>query len=320
MLARVSLRLARHTQQLAPTQSVPRRPFFRVIAQSHIAYREFLGGNRVKLGPGLVLKFPIIHQLHKIDLREGEIVIKDIVAYSSDATPISLSGSLFYKVHDPEQACFSVQDYLHSTESVGKSSVRSIVGQFKWAEINSKRNEINCQLVENLGKTLDAWGISCTKFEIQSILPQNESVKRSLEQSIQAEQDKRRTSLETDARVIVAEGQKKIDIAISEGASQAVKNKADGDYYEKLKRADASKYEVDQMTVALKNQVEELTKATNNEQQVAIQYLVEQQRLKHLQALARTGTNSVYFGLEGSLVPTLKMATDMLKEQQHSKT
>jgi regulator of protease activity HflC (stomatin/prohibitin superfamily) len=298
---------------------VPRRHFIKVIDQSTVAYREFLGGNRVKLEPGLVLNLPVLHNLHWVDMREGEIRIRDIVAYSSDATPILLSGCLFYKVNDANKACFNVQNYIQSTESVGTSAVRSIIGQFKWAEMNSKRNEINAKLVENLGKTLEEWGICCTKFEIQNILPQNEAVKRSLEQSIQAEQDKKKVDLETQAKVIVANGQKTIDIAISEGKTQAVKNQADGDYYEKVRRADSTKYEIDQTTIALKNQIEELTKAMVGNKELATQYLVEQQRLKHLQSLAKAGTNTVYFGNGNgdSLMPAIKMGVDMLSKSSH---
>ena len=89
---------------------------------------------------------------------------------------IYFTGTLFIKVDDAEKACFSVANYFHAVGAVGESAVRSIVGKFEYDTITSERNQINVELKETIGKTINEWGTSCTRFEIQNMAPANNSV------------------------------------------------------------------------------------------------------------------------------------------------
>lgn len=63
-------------------------------------------------------------------MRETSINIKDLTAFTSDNVPVLLSGSLFYKVRDSYDACFSINDYQKNIENIGTSASRSVVGHF----------------------------------------------------------------------------------------------------------------------------------------------------------------------------------------------
>lgn len=61
------------------------------------------------------------------------------------------------------------------------------------------------------------WGVDCTRFEIQNFKPHNREVEKQLELQMQAERERRKQLLDTQALVNVAEGQKERIILESEG-------------------------------------------------------------------------------------------------------
>ena len=109
-----------------------------------------LGRNPTKLPPGLRLAIPIYHTvqasdqrtfarlysltsllgLQKVDIRETSVNIQDLSAFTSDNVPVVISGSLFYRVRNSYDACFSVGDFQANVKNIGTSAVRSIVGHF----------------------------------------------------------------------------------------------------------------------------------------------------------------------------------------------
>ena len=88
-----------------------------------------------------------------------------------------------------------------------------------------------------IGDSISQWGVECTKFEIQSFQPANREVevrkffwnisahhahlfvisKRQLELQMEAERNRRKQLLDTQAQINVAEGQKQRVILESEG-------------------------------------------------------------------------------------------------------
>lgn len=117
-------------------------------------------------------------------MREGTIRIKELHAYTKDNVPVTITGTLFYRVVNSYKACFNVQDYLDSTTQLGTrsdlsfgrsqlcltlvfySAARSVMGQFDYDDINSDRNSINQSLAKTIHESADNWGLSCMCFEL----------------------------------------------------------------------------------------------------------------------------------------------------------
>lgn len=108
-------------------------------------------------------------------------MINDIIAYIKDNVPVDLSGTLFFKVFDSNEACFNVSDYIGSVQNIGTSTIHSTVGRFDYGMLISERNAINDELQLIIGNTISNWGVECTRFEIQSFKPQNKEVEKQLE-------------------------------------------------------------------------------------------------------------------------------------------
>ena len=282
---------------------IPKRNFITVINQAEVAYREFLGKNRIKLNPGLRLDLPVLHQTYKVSLKEHFVNLDNQAAYTKDNVPVVVSGTVFYKVIDAEKVCFSIGNPVGAVKSVGESSFRSIIGRFDYDEIIADRNNINNEMLKVLGKTTTDWGINTTRLEIQNFGPQNSEVARQLEKQMQAERSRRENELQTQADIRSAEGAKQIAILNSEGLLIAAKNKSD-----------ALKYELGATSSGLADQIESLAQKFNGDTEKASSYLLEMKRLDHLEKLAGTN-NKVYFMQDSGMFPKAKIVSDMINEK-----
>ena len=279
-----------------------RRNFFTVINQAEVAYREFLGKNRVKLNPGLRLQVPLLHNLYRVSMKEHFVGLEDQDAYTKDNVPVKVSGTVFYKVFDAEKVCFSIGHPIQSIKNVGESSFRSVIGKFEYDEIIANRNDINNEMLKVLDKTTVDWGLSITKLEIQNFGPQNAEVARQLEKQMQAERSRRENELQTQADVRSAEGAKQIAILNSEGMLSSAKNKSD-----------ALKYELSATSSGLAEQISSLAEKFGGDTIKASDYLLEMKRLEHLGKLAETN-NKVYFMSDRGIFPKAKVITDLMNE------
>ncbi|KIJ04622.1 hypothetical protein PAXINDRAFT_104093 [Paxillus involutus ATCC 200175] len=152
-----------------------------IVPQGHEAYRLTLGRNPERLHPGLHINIPLLHTLQLVDTRETSIPISDLNGFTSDNVPVLVSGSLFFRVQNAYDACFSVNNFNENVKQIGTSAMRSVVGSFYYDAIISDRNGINDKLRNVIGNSIQSWGIECTRFEIQTFKPSNREVERQLE-------------------------------------------------------------------------------------------------------------------------------------------
>ncbi len=283
---------------------IQKRTFFTVINQAEVAYREFLGKNRVKLNPGLRINLPLFHNLYRVSLKEHFVNLDNQAAYTKDNVPVTVSGTVFYKVVDAEKVCFTIGNPVMAVKNVGESSFRAVIGKFDYDEIIANRNDINNEMLRILGKTTVDWGMNTTRLEIQNFGPQNSEVARQLEKQMQAERSRRENELQTQADIRSAEGAKQIAILNSEGLLIAAKNKSD-----------ALQYELSATSSGLATQIESLAKMFDGNSEKASVYLLEMKRLEHLGKMAEKD-NKVYFMNDAGIFPKAKVVTDMINEKE----
>jgi regulator of protease activity HflC (stomatin/prohibitin superfamily) len=282
---------------------IQKRNFFTVINQAEVAYREFLGKNRVKLNPGLRINLPLFHNIYRVSLKEHFVNLDNQAAYTKDNVPVTVSGTVFYKVVDAEKVCFTIGNPVMAVKNVGESSFRAVIGKFDYDEIIANRNDINNEMLRILGKTTVDWGMNTTRLEIQNFGPQNSEVARQLEKQMQAERSRRENELQTQADIRSAEGAKQIAILNSEGLLIAAKNKSD-----------ALKYELSATSTGLATQIESLAKMFDGNSEKASAYLLEMKRLEHLGKIAEKD-NKVYFMNDAGIFPKAAVVADMINDK-----
>ncbi|KAJ3794939.1 hypothetical protein GGU11DRAFT_794150 [Lentinula aff. detonsa] len=281
------------------------RTIVTIIQQGYEGWRLSLGRNPVRLTPGLNLKIPVYHSVEVVDLRESSILIPNLPGYTSDNVPVICSGSLFYRIIDGYKACFSVSDVHANIKNTGTSAMRAVLGQFSYDQVISDRNGLNEQLNSVIGNTIANWGVKCTRYEIQSFQPANREVERQLELQMEAERNRRKQLLDTQAQINIAEGQKQRVILESEGHLEAKSNEADARYKTVVREAEARQQQSIMEASALAEQVSRLAlsiSGTDEETQVqpgdrqrALDGLIELRRLEQLKAIAKGSGNSTYF-------------------------
>ncbi|KAJ6475725.1 hypothetical protein C8R47DRAFT_666302 [Mycena vitilis] len=300
-----ALAIRRSALRAARLQSavVPRRTFVTIIEQGKEGWRLSLGRNPVRLPPGLNINIPVYHSVIKIDLRESSISIPNLPGYTADNVPVSCSGSLFYRITDGYKACFAISDVENNIRNTGTSAVRSVLGHFTYDQVISDRNELNKRLNTVIGTSISNWGVECTRFEIQSFQPANREVERQLELQMEAERNRRKQLLDTQAQINVAEGQKQRVILESEGHLAAKSNEADAAFKTVVREAEARKQQALMEASALSQQIDAIAEAVTApesapgpvERKQALTALVELRRLEQLRAIAHGAGNSTYF-------------------------
>jgi regulator of protease activity HflC (stomatin/prohibitin superfamily) len=259
------------------------RTFITIVNQAEVAYRQFLGMNRVRLEPGIRICLPYLHQIDRVDMRERCVLINNMNGYTSDNVPVAVSGSLFFRVTDAEKACFSVKNYIACVKDVGESTSRSVIGKFQYDKIISQRNEINIELVKTIENSIDQWGVKCTRFEITGFGPQNKEVAHHLEKQMEAERRRRENELNTQAKIRTAEGER-----------DATKLEADAAFYQVKLEADSKAYALDKSAEALARQIETISNATGDSEKT-LDFILEMERQKNLNAIATNNQSAVYF-------------------------
>jgi len=223
--------------------------------------------------------------------------------YTSDNVPVTCSGSLFFRITDGYKACFAISDVENNIQRTGTSAMRSVLGAFSYDQVIANRNSLNEKLNIVIGDSISNWGVICTRFEVQTFKPANREVERQLELQMEAERNRRKQLLDTQAQVNVAEGHKQRVILESEGHLAAKSNEADAKYKTVFREAEARKQQALMEASALAQQVEELARALSKSKDVidtearniALEKLIELRRLEQLKAIAESKSNSTYF-------------------------
>ncbi|KAH7887041.1 stomatin family protein [Phlebopus sp. FC_14] len=291
LLTARTLNAAIHSRRFSPSR-VPQRNIVTIVPQGHEAYRLTFGRSPSRLRPGLHLNIPILHTFQLVDMRETSIPISDLTGFTSDNVPVLISGSLFFRVHDAYNACFSVNNFNENVKSIGTSAMRSVIGSFHYDAIISDRNGINDKLRSVIGASIQNWGIECTRFEVQTFKPSNREVERQLELQMEAERNRRKQLLDTQAQVNVAEGMKQKTILQSEGELQSKLNQADGEYKARVREAEGFAQQIETIAQAISGKGAVVESEARKK---AVEFITELRRQDTFRTIAMGKGNNTYF-------------------------
>ncbi|KAI3595154.1 band 7 protein [Moniliophthora roreri] len=275
------------------------RTFFTIIQQGEEGWRL----SPTQLKPGMALNIPLYHEIRKVDLRESSISIPDLHGYTIDNVPVTLSGSLFFRISDSYKACFDISDLYNNIRNAGTSSMRAVVGTFSYDQVIGDRNGLNRELNSVIGNSIKNWGVEGTRFEVQQFKPANREVERQLELQMEAERNRRKQLLDTQAQINVAEGHKQRVILESEGHLQAKANEAEANYKTTVRNAEARQQQSILEAAAFAKQIEEVAQSlavdkenvSAEDRKRALEALVELRKLEQLKGIATGKGNSTYF-------------------------
>ncbi len=186
---------------------------------------EFLGKYSKTAEAGFNWVIPGIQKMYKINITEQRVDIEPQSIITKDKLNAEVDGVVYYKVVDPKNAIYNVNDYHTAVPSLAKTTLRAVIGKMTLTESNENRDKINTDVETMLDKQTDPWGITVIRVELQRIEPPAD-VQAAMNNVVKAENEKIAaldiaTALETKA-----DGDRRAEIKRAEGTAEAIKLKA----------------------------------------------------------------------------------------------
>jgi regulator of protease activity HflC (stomatin/prohibitin superfamily) len=158
------------------------------------------------------------------------------------------------QVMDPQRASYGIANYMFGIGQLAQTTLRSEIGKIDLDRTFEARGTINANVVAELDKASEAWGIKVLRYEIKNIMPPKD-VLQAMEKQMRAEREKRAVILtsegERDAKINQAEGDKQRVIKASEANQQQQINEAQGQAQAILAVATATAEGLNRVGVAL---------------------------------------------------------------------
>ncbi|HET9210699.1 MAG TPA: stomatin-like protein [Thermoanaerobaculia bacterium] len=204
-----------------------------VVPQQNAYVVERLGKYSGTISAGFHILMPFVDVIrYRHSLKEQAIDIPEQICITRDNVQVGVDGVLYLKVMDPERASYGIQNYLFAIIQLAQTTLRSEIGKIELDRTFEERSNINVQVVSEIDKATDPWGVKVLRYEIKNITPPKD-VLAAMEKQMRAEREKRATILNSegfrDAAINTAEGEKQQTIKASEAKKQQQINEAEGE-------------------------------------------------------------------------------------------
>ena len=215
-----------------------------VVPQQSAFVVERLGKYHSTLGAGFHMLVPFVDVIrYRHSLKESAADIPEQVCITRDNVQVHVDGVLCLQVLNPERASYGVADPLFAISQLAQTTLRSEIGKIDLDKTFEERAHINIQIVQELDKASEPWGVKVLRYEIKNITPPAD-VLAAMEKQMRAEREKRAVILNSegqrDAAINAAEGDKQQVIKQSEANRQQQMNEAEGQASAILAIADAT--------------------------------------------------------------------------------
>jgi regulator of protease activity HflC (stomatin/prohibitin superfamily) len=203
-----------------------------VVPQQNAFVVERLGTYNGTLGAGFHILTPFVDVIrYRHSLKEQTYDIPEQVCITRDNVQVGVDGVLYLKVLNPERASYGITDYRFAIVQLCQTTLRSEIGKIDLDKTFEERATINTQVVNEVDKASEAWGVKVLRYEIKNITPPQD-ILAAMEKQMRAEREKRAIVLTSegvrDAAINKAEGEKQQVIKASEARKQQQINEAEG--------------------------------------------------------------------------------------------
>ena len=161
-------------------------------------------------GPGLVLIYPIVQRMRKVDLRVIVLAVPKQDVITRDNVSVKVNAVVYFRIVDPGKAIIQVANAFDATSQVAQTTLRSVVGQHEMDDLLAQRDKLNVDLQRILDQSTEAWGIKVSTVEIKDV-DLDETMVRAMAKQAEAERTRR-------AKIINAEGEKQAAETLVEAA------------------------------------------------------------------------------------------------------
>ncbi|MCK4671551.1 MAG: slipin family protein [Candidatus Aegiribacteria sp.] len=149
-------------------------------------------------GPGLIIVWPLIDNIRRVDLRVIAMDVPPQDVITQDNVSVRVNAVVYFRVIDPKKAILEVENYIYATSQMAQTTLRSVLGEATLDQLLSQRDEINSKLQDILDRMTDPWGIKVSTVEVKHVdLP--EEMQRVMAKQAEAERDRRAKIIRAEA-------------------------------------------------------------------------------------------------------------------------
>ncbi|HEV2622718.1 MAG TPA: SPFH domain-containing protein [Frateuria sp.] len=282
----------------------------RIVPQGYEWTVETFGRYTRTLNPGLHFLIPIYQGIGaKMNMMEQVLDVPSQDVITKDNAVVRVDGVVFYQVLDAAKAAYEVANLEQASLALVMTNIRTVLGSMDLDESLSKRDAINAQLLRVVDEATHPWGVKVNRIEIKDIAPPRDLID-SMARQMKAEREKRANILEAEgfkqAAILKADGEKQSAILAAEGKKEAAFREAEARIRLAEAEAEATKMVSD---------------AIANGNLNALNYFVANKYVEALKEIAHSPNQKMLLlpmeatGIIGSLAGIAELAKESLSQQ-----
>ena len=282
----------------------------RMVPQGYEWTVERFGKYTHTMTPGLHFLIPVVYGVgRKINMMEQVMDVPSQDVITKDNAVVKVDGVVYFQVLDAAKAAYEVAQLEIAILNLVMTNIRTAIGSMDLDESLSKRDEINAKVLVAVDQATHPWGLKVNRIELKDIQPPRDLVD-SMARQMKAEREKRANILEAEglrqAEILRAEGEKQSAILSAEGQKEAAFRQAEA--RERLAEAEA-------------NATRMVSDAIAGGNVQAINYFVAQKYIEAFKALAEAPNQKFVMmpmessGIIGSIGGIAELAREAMERQ-----
>ena len=283
----------------------------RIVPQGFEWTVERFGKYTRTLSPGLHFLIPFVYNIgRRINMMEQVLDVPSQDVITKDNAVVRVDGVVFYQVLDAAKAAYEVSNLEQAALALVMTNIRTVLGSLDLDESLSQRDAINAKLLTVVDEATHPWGVKVNRIEIKDIAPPRDLVD-SMARQMKAEREKR-------AQILEAEGLRQSAILKAEGEKQSAILAADGKKEAAFREAEARIRLAEAEAQATKLVSDAIANGDVN----ALNYFVANKYVEALKEMANSPNQKMLLlpieasGILGSLAGIAELAKESLGQQQ----